>query len=199
MLYVSTRLAVQRGDIVVFRYVVRHNDVVGQEEPNPIHVADVERMLKAFLLTSQPKVVLAGEVSPTKIDVLQTSSRVSPTTPDGQVFRGSKTADLNRASGAKRLAENSYEDAPSKRPASEGVQRPRNGRTIATPVHVSSSKAGWNSALFECLHQACYLLRDINAGSVQQSTNPQILHSFSSFGTICVQHSGRQTCTRWWC
>jgi hypothetical protein len=112
---------------------------VGQEEPNPIHVADVERMLKAFLLTSQPKVVLAGEVSPTKIDVLQTSSRVSPTTPDGQVFRGSETADLNRASGAKRLAENSYEDAPSKRPASEGVQRPRNGRTIATPVHVSSS------------------------------------------------------------
>ena len=28
MLYVSTRLAVQRGDIVVFRCVVRHNDVV---------------------------------------------------------------------------------------------------------------------------------------------------------------------------
>jgi hypothetical protein len=85
MLYASTRLAVQRGDIVVFRCIVRHNDVVGKEEPNPIHVADVERMLKAFLLTSQPKVVLAGEVSPTKIDVLQTSSRVSPTTPDGQV------------------------------------------------------------------------------------------------------------------
>ena len=51
-LYVSTRLAVQDGEIVVFRCVVRDNDVVGQEEPHPIRVADVERMLKAFLLTS---------------------------------------------------------------------------------------------------------------------------------------------------
>ena len=80
LLYVSTRLAVQRGEIVVFRCVVRNNDVGGQEDPHHISVADVERLLKAFLLTSQPLVVLAGEVSPTKIEVLQASSRVDPTT-----------------------------------------------------------------------------------------------------------------------
>ena len=108
-------MAVQRGEIVVFRCVVRNNDVVGQEEPRPIRVADAERMLKAFLLTSPPLVVLAGEVSPTKIEVLQASSRVAPTTSGGRVHRSSGTAaDLSSASGSKRLAETSSESAPSK-------------------------------------------------------------------------------------
>ena len=97
-------------------------------------------MLKAFLLTSQPLVVLAGEVSPTRIDVLQTSSRDAPTTTGGNARRGFGTFNLSIASGAKRLAKTSSKSAPSKRHASgEDVQRPRRGPPNATSVHVSSS------------------------------------------------------------
>ena len=50
LLYVSSRLAVQKGDIVAFRCTY-FNNVVGKEEPHPIHVADVELMTKLFYIT----------------------------------------------------------------------------------------------------------------------------------------------------
>jgi hypothetical protein len=121
----------------------RKNNVVGQEEPRPIRVADVERMLKAFLLTSQPLVVLVGEVSATKVDVLQASTRATPTTSGGSASSGSLNTDLDVMSGTKRGAESSSGSTSSKRSALDGkvVQRPRNGPPDekATSAQVSSS------------------------------------------------------------
>ncbi len=65
LLYVTKRVVVQRGDIVCFVCAYLHN-VVGQEEPHPIHVADVERILRAYLLDNSPGVVLIDDVSATK-------------------------------------------------------------------------------------------------------------------------------------
>ena len=65
----------------MFRKLYAHN-VVGQEEPEPIHADDVERMLRVFLLDSQPLVVLPGDNSATKVGVLQASS-VAATPIDG--------------------------------------------------------------------------------------------------------------------
>ena len=45
LLYVSSRIAVQNTFIVVYRKTYLH-DVVGEEELNPIHADDVERMLR---------------------------------------------------------------------------------------------------------------------------------------------------------
>jgi hypothetical protein len=81
LLYVSSRIAVQQSYIVVYRKLYAHN-VVGQEEPNPIHADDVERMLRVFLLDSQPLVVLPGDNSATKVGVLQPPS-VDATMSDG--------------------------------------------------------------------------------------------------------------------
>jgi hypothetical protein len=139
LLYVSTRVVVQRGDIVVYRSVYVKENVVGQEEPRPIHVADVERMLEAFLLTHQPLVVLAGDVSATRVETLQTSLRATPTTSDG-ISPGRETSSDNIVtSGAKRLAETG--SSHNKRHASEStaVQRPRMGQREATTAHVGSS------------------------------------------------------------
>ena len=67
LLYVTKRVVVQCGDIFCYRCVYVHN-VIGQEEPRPIHVADVERMLRVYLLDHTPGVVLADDVSATKVD-----------------------------------------------------------------------------------------------------------------------------------
>ena len=91
----NTRIVVQRGEIVVFRSVYVKNNVVGQEEPNPIRVADVERMLEAFLLTNQPLVVLAGDVSATRVEALQPSSRATPTTSGGSTSDRSNDSDTS--------------------------------------------------------------------------------------------------------
>ena len=79
LLYVTKRVVVQRGDIVAFRCVYLHN-VVGQEEPRPIHVADVERMLNAYLIDNTPGVVLADDVSATKVEVLRRLTVAEPST-----------------------------------------------------------------------------------------------------------------------
>ena len=62
LLYVTKRVVVQRGDIVAFRCVYLHN-VVGQEEPRPIHVADVECMLNAYLIDNTPGVLFLPMMS----------------------------------------------------------------------------------------------------------------------------------------
>ena len=57
LLYVTKRVVVRHGDIVC--YVCAYtNDVIHQEESRPIHVADVERMLRIYLLDHTPGVVL---------------------------------------------------------------------------------------------------------------------------------------------
>jgi hypothetical protein len=107
LLYVSSRLAVQKGEIVAFRCTY-FNNVVGKEEPHPIRVADVEQMLKAFSHNSQPLVVLAGDVSATKIGALQTPSVAAPSTSRGSTTTNSVLeSDILSTSGAKRKAETS--------------------------------------------------------------------------------------------
>jgi hypothetical protein len=70
LLYVTKRVVVQRGDIVCYRCVFTHN-VIGQEEPRPIHVADVERMLRVYLLDNPPGVVLSDDVSTTTVEIYE--------------------------------------------------------------------------------------------------------------------------------
>ena len=101
LLYVSIRIAVQLPYIVVFRKVYMH-DVVGEEEPNPIHADDVERMLRVFLLDSQPLVVLPCDNSATKVEVLQASS-VAATMSNGAktMSNGNKSMSHGTTSGRK--------------------------------------------------------------------------------------------------
>ena len=89
----------------VFRSVYVRENVVGQEEPRPIHVADVERMLEAFLLTNTPSVVLAGDVSATRVEALQPSLKATPTTSIGISPGRETSSDIVTLSGAKRKAE----------------------------------------------------------------------------------------------
>ncbi len=60
LLYVTKRVVVQRAEIVCFVCAYLHN-VVDQEEPHPIRVADVERMLHAYLLDNSPESVLLDD------------------------------------------------------------------------------------------------------------------------------------------
>ena len=101
-------------------------------------------MLEAFLLTNQPLVVLAGDVSVTRVEALQPSSRATPTTSGGSTSSSSNDSDIVFPSSAKRLAETSSGGSSNKRHASEGigVQRPRKGPPsdeTATSAHDLSS------------------------------------------------------------
>ena len=141
LLYVTSRLAVQKGEIFAFRCTY-FNHVVGKEEPHPIRVADVEQMLKAFLHNSQPLVVLAGDVSATKIGVLQTQSVATPSTSSGLVSNNSvMDSDIISTSGAKRSAETSSGSSSKRHASGGGVQGPRMGQEEkrATTAHVHSS------------------------------------------------------------
>jgi hypothetical protein len=114
LLYVTSRIVVQKGFLVAYRCAYIHN-VVGQEEPNPIHVADVDRMLHTYVIDSQPMVVLAGDISATKVEVLQTlpvaKNLTSGETTSGETTSGSlsKDADILK-SDAKQRTEDLSED-----------------------------------------------------------------------------------------
>jgi hypothetical protein len=71
LMYVTTRVVVQKGDIVAYR-AAHMGNYIAHEESNPIHVADVEKMLRIFLLDSQPMIVEKlqnGDPSPRIIDL----------------------------------------------------------------------------------------------------------------------------------
>ena len=78
---------------------------VGEEESNPIHADDVERMLRVYLLDSQPSVVLPGDNSATKVEVLQ-ASHVAASMSDGAktMSDGNKSMSDGTTAGRKRKA-----------------------------------------------------------------------------------------------
>jgi hypothetical protein len=139
LLYVTSKVLVQKGEIVAYRCTYLNN-VVGREEPEPIRVADVERMLNTYLTFSQPLVVLAGDVSATKIEALQTSSIATPSTSSGSHFKNIKQTDNISASGAKRSAETSSGSSFKRHASGIGVQGSRNDHNdkTATTAHDSS-------------------------------------------------------------
>jgi hypothetical protein len=96
LLYVTKRVVVQGGDIVCNRCVYLH-DVISQEEPRPIHVADVERMLRVYLLDHTPGVVLADDVSATKVEIL---SRLPGAEPSSRVEKqlGAAVSNISKSS-----------------------------------------------------------------------------------------------------
>ena len=121
LLYVTSSVVVQKGEIVAYRCAYLQN-VVGREEPTPIRVADVERMLNAFLKFSQPLVVFAGDVSATRVAALQTETLATPSTSSGATS-SSTDQDTNviQESGAKRSATSSSGSSTAHVPSS-GVQ-----------------------------------------------------------------------------
>ena len=82
LLYLTKRVLVQRGEIVCFVCAYLHN-VVDQEEPHPIRVADVVRILHAYLLDNSPGVVRVDDVSATKVEALKRLSVAEPHTSGG--------------------------------------------------------------------------------------------------------------------
>jgi hypothetical protein len=78
MLYATTRVAVQKGDIVSFRscYV---NNTLSQEEPRPIHVADVVKMVINYQISSPPIVIIDNK--PITLNVSDVSGGPSNHTP----------------------------------------------------------------------------------------------------------------------
>jgi hypothetical protein len=137
LLYVTKRVVVQRGDIVCYRCVYVHN-VIGQEEPRPIHVADVERMLRVYLLDHTPGVVLADDVSATKVEILE---RLPGAEPSSRVVAPSVAAKSNiLESGAVHTRVNPSGDDSSERDVMTDVQQTPVGQVQsgATTAHVSS-------------------------------------------------------------
>jgi hypothetical protein len=172
LLYVSSRLAVQKGDIVAFRCTY-FNNVVGKEEPHPIHVADVERMIKAFLHNSQPLVVLAGDVSATKIGALQTSSVAAPSISSGNTSVHPVMSDIISKSGAKRSAETSSGRSPKRQASGGDVHGPRRGHEekAATNAHASSSSVQSTGATSHRHPRAAHGKKNhvINIGKAEES------------------------------
>ena len=71
LMYVTTRVIDQKGFIVAYRSAHMGN-YIAKEEPNPIHVADVEDMLHQYLLDGKPMIVdklIDGDPSPRIIDL----------------------------------------------------------------------------------------------------------------------------------
>ena len=70
-MYVTTRVVIQKGFSITYR-ATHMGNYIAKEEPNPIHVADVEQMLHQYLLDSKPMVVdklQDGDPSPRIIDL----------------------------------------------------------------------------------------------------------------------------------
>ena len=67
MLYITTRIEVQKGFIVAYRcaYI---NDSITKEEHNPIHVADVVKLVKEYISFNTPMVVEKGQTSATLLN-----------------------------------------------------------------------------------------------------------------------------------
>ena len=86
LLYVTTRIAVDKGFIVAYRcpYI---NDNTTKEEHNPIHVADVIKLVDTFNSFNSPMVVERGKTSAT---VLNTTTQ------------NALASDVNRVAGTKR-------------------------------------------------------------------------------------------------
>jgi hypothetical protein len=139
LLYVTSRIVVQKGFLVAYRCAYIHN-VVGQEEPNPIHVADVDRMLHTYVIDSQPMVVLAGDISATKIEVLQTpfvgkDKILNETNSVSSI----KFSDIYKSDAKHESVDLSEDHLLNSRVKDIGVQRPRGGRqkSTATAAHDS--------------------------------------------------------------
>ena len=71
LLYVTTRVVVRGGLLVAFRALYL-SGVVGQEDPRPIHVADVAKMIDLYHDSQQPIVIING--SPTTVDIATDNS-----------------------------------------------------------------------------------------------------------------------------
>jgi len=138
LLYVTKRVVVQRGDIVCFVCAYLHN-VVGQEEPHPIHVADVERMLRAYLLDNSPGVVLIDDVSATKVEVLRRLSVAEPPTSGSAAVVHS---DISEPGARHTVVNPSGDDLVFlDRDVAEGVHRPleeQEGSTATSVTHAPS-------------------------------------------------------------
>ena len=70
-MYVITKGGFKKGFIVAYR-ATHMGNYIAKEEPNPIHVADVEQMLHQYLMDSKPMVVdklQDGDPSPRIIDL----------------------------------------------------------------------------------------------------------------------------------
>jgi hypothetical protein len=71
LLYVTTRVVVRGGLLVAFRALFL-SGVVGQEDPRPIHVADVAKMIDLYHDSKQPIIMIDG--SPTTVEVATDNS-----------------------------------------------------------------------------------------------------------------------------
>ena len=58
--YITTRVVVQHGMIVAYRKTVTPDGKTGVEETRPIHVADVESLVRDYLAENEPSVDLGG-------------------------------------------------------------------------------------------------------------------------------------------
>jgi hypothetical protein len=135
LLYVTKRVVVQRGILVAYRCVYIH-DVIGQEEPNPIHVADVERMLHAYLLDNTPGIVLTDDVSATKVEVFR---RLNVAEPHTFGIASLDPADHSKSSAKHTKVDLSEDDLISSNcDVGRGVQRlpVRKEESKATTAHV---------------------------------------------------------------
>jgi hypothetical protein len=77
LFYVTTRVVVQRGLIVAFRGVYA-NGKVSKEEPNPIHAADVVKMVLEYQMSNQPVVIV--DQRPVRLEVRDVSTEQSSST-----------------------------------------------------------------------------------------------------------------------
>jgi hypothetical protein len=79
LLYVTTRVTVQKGVIVTFRgtYI---NNTISKEEPRPIHAADVVKMVLLYQMSHPPVVIVDNR--PVRLEVRDVSEVPSSTVVD---------------------------------------------------------------------------------------------------------------------
>ena len=120
-----------------------HN-VIGQEEPRPIHVADVERMLRVYLLDNSPGVVLSDDVSATTVEIYERLPGAEPSVDRVSKPLVASVSKILESSAVHTRVDPSGEDSfSSGRDVIPAVQqtpeRPyRQEESVATTAHVSS-------------------------------------------------------------
>jgi transposase InsO family protein len=101
ILYITTRINIQQHLIVAYRAPV-YDSVVGTEEDRPIHVADVEALVNAYLLLNKPMINIEGKtLTSIGLDGEDNSADATPADPGGIHITDPSDVDRGLTEGTK--------------------------------------------------------------------------------------------------
>ena len=137
LLYATTRVVVQKGDIVAYRGVYANN-TVSKEEARPIHVADVVKMVITYQISSPPIVIVDNR--PVTLDVCEASgdptinAPARATEPEPPTSPGAPKRGRGRSTSKR-------DDAAPKPPNTLQLEEPVDNPVIASGIESLSARA----------------------------------------------------------